>query len=90
VLGFLACAAVLRREAFRQVGGFNPALHMYGEEDLLAMDLAAAGWRLSYVMLPWALRHRQPLPPEVEPASALIDAGAHRDQAFTSRYPSPA
>lgn len=151
VLGFLACAAVLRREAFRQVGGFNPALHIYGEEDLLAMDLAAAGWQLSYVpslvvhhlpgptgrdngrrrtqarnriltallrrpgrvvcrtaaelardpadrrgladaarMLPWALRHRRPLPPEVELARALIDAGAHRDQAFTSRYPSPA
>jgi GT2 family glycosyltransferase len=49
VLGFLACAAVARREAFLQVGGFNPALHMYGEEDLLAMDLAAAGWQLSYV-----------------------------------------
>jgi GT2 family glycosyltransferase len=135
IMGFLACAAAFRREAFLQVGGFSPALHMYGEEDLLAMDLAAAGWHLSYVpslvvhhlptpagrtgdrsgtqarnrlltallrrparvvwrtvaelshdaagrrglaqaahMLPWALRHRRPLPPDVERARALIDA----------------
>jgi GT2 family glycosyltransferase len=49
VLGFLACAAVVRREAFLAVGGFNPTLHVYGEEALLSMDLAAAGWQLSYV-----------------------------------------
>ncbi|AVT34035.1 glycosyl transferase [Plantactinospora sp. BC1] len=48
VLGFLACATVLRRRAFRQVGGFNPRLHVYGEEALLALDLAAAGWGLAY------------------------------------------
>jgi N-acetylglucosaminyl-diphospho-decaprenol L-rhamnosyltransferase len=48
VLGFLACAVVVRREAFLAVGGFSPVLHVYGEEALLAMDLAAAGWRLSY------------------------------------------
>jgi GT2 family glycosyltransferase len=49
VLGFLACAAVVRREAFLAVGGFAPTLHVYGEEALLSMDLAAAGWGLSYV-----------------------------------------
>jgi GT2 family glycosyltransferase len=49
VLGFLACAAVVRREAFLAVGGFAPRLHVYGEEALLAMDMAAAGWGLSYV-----------------------------------------
>ncbi|MDW5322336.1 glycosyltransferase family 2 protein [Plantactinospora sp. KLBMP9567] len=49
VLGFLACAAVVRRQAFRQVGGFNPRLRVYGEEALLALDLAAAGWGLAYV-----------------------------------------
>ena len=48
VLGFLACAVAVRRDAFLAVGGFNPKLHVYGEEALLAMDLAAAGWRLSY------------------------------------------
>jgi GT2 family glycosyltransferase len=126
---------VVRRDAFLAVGGFNPALHVYGEEALLAVDLAAAGWQLSYVptltvhhlpapagrdtgarnrrevrnrlltallrrpprvigklaaaawrdpvgrrgladaarMLPWALRHRRPLPPDVELARARLD-----------------
>jgi N-acetylglucosaminyl-diphospho-decaprenol L-rhamnosyltransferase len=48
ILGFLACSAVVRRDAFEAVGGFLPQLHVYGEEALLAMDLAAAGWRLAY------------------------------------------
>ena len=48
VLGFLACAVVVRRDAFLAAGGFQPRLHVYGEEALLAMDLAAAGWLLSY------------------------------------------
>ncbi|MGI5150151.1 glycosyltransferase family 2 protein [Plantactinospora sp. CA-294935] len=49
VLGFLACATAVRRRAFQQVGGFNPRLRVYGEEALLALDLAAAGWGLAYV-----------------------------------------
>jgi GT2 family glycosyltransferase len=49
VLGFLACAVVVRRDAFLGVGGFLPRLFLHGEEALLAMDLAAAGWQLSYV-----------------------------------------
>jgi GT2 family glycosyltransferase len=49
VLGFLACAAVVRREPYLAVGGFEPKLHVYGEEALLAIDLAAAGWGLAYV-----------------------------------------
>jgi len=49
VLGFLACAVIVRREAFLTAGGFQPRLFVYGEEALLAMDMAAAGWHLSYV-----------------------------------------
>jgi N-acetylglucosaminyl-diphospho-decaprenol L-rhamnosyltransferase len=48
VLGFIACSAVVRRTAFLGCGGFDRTLLVYGEEDLLAMDLAAAGWLLSY------------------------------------------
>jgi GT2 family glycosyltransferase len=48
VLGFLACGVVLRRDAFLAVGGFDGRLGVGGEEELLAMDLAAAGWRLAY------------------------------------------
>lgn len=49
VLGFLACAAIVRREAYLGVGGFEPRLLIGGEEDLLAADLASAGWGLAYV-----------------------------------------
>lgn len=48
VLGFLACGAVVRRGAFLAVGGFEPRLGVGGEEALLAIDLMAAGWWLSY------------------------------------------
>ena len=48
VLGFLACAAVVRREAFLRCGGFDPVVFFMGEEGRLAYDLAAAGWGLAY------------------------------------------
>lgn len=49
VLGFLACAAVVRREAFLGVGGFDDVVFFPGEEERVALDLAAAGWGLAYV-----------------------------------------
>jgi len=49
VLGFVACGAVVRREAFLAAGGFEARLGVGGEETLLAVDLAAAGWELAYV-----------------------------------------
>ncbi|MDP9440544.1 MAG: glycosyltransferase [Actinomycetota bacterium] len=49
VLGFLACAAIVRRSAYLSVGGFDPRLMIGGEEALVAADLAAAGWGLAYV-----------------------------------------
>lgn len=58
LLGFLACAVVVRRDAFLAAGGFQPRLFVYGEEALLAMDLAAAGWHLSYV--PSLVVHHHP------------------------------
>jgi len=48
VLGFLAGASVVRREAVLAAGGFEPRLFLGGEEWLLAVDLAAAGWSLAY------------------------------------------
>jgi GT2 family glycosyltransferase len=49
MLGFVACAVVIRRSAFLAVGGFHERLAVGGEEELLAWDLAAAGWELAYV-----------------------------------------
>jgi GT2 family glycosyltransferase len=48
VLGFVACGAVVRREPFLAVGGFERRLGLGGEEGLLALDLATAGWALVY------------------------------------------
>ncbi len=44
LLGVLAGASMFRVDAFRQVGGFSPRLWLGGEEELLAIDLAARGW----------------------------------------------
>jgi GT2 family glycosyltransferase len=48
VLGFLGCAAVVRRDAYLDVGGLHPLLCLGGGERLLSYDLAAAGWDLAY------------------------------------------
>ena len=48
LLGILAGASMLRVTAFREVGGFSPRLWLGGEEELLAIDLAARGWRMCY------------------------------------------
>jgi len=44
LLGVLAGASMFRVAAFREVGGFSPRLWFGGEEELLAIDLAARGW----------------------------------------------
>lgn len=49
VAGFPACTVVLRRSAFLAVGGFSALLGFGGEEELLSLDLAAAGWGQAYV-----------------------------------------
>lgn len=48
VLGFIACGAVARRDAFLAAGGFHPRYEVGGEERLLALDLARHGWALAY------------------------------------------
>jgi GT2 family glycosyltransferase len=58
VLGFVACGAIVRRRAFLEAGGFHPRVGIGGEEELLALDLAAAGWELAYVDVVTA--HHQP------------------------------
>ena len=48
VLGFIACGAIVRRAAYLEAGGFDPVTFFGGEEERLALDLAAAGWALCY------------------------------------------
>lgn len=49
ILGFVACGAVVRRDAFLHAGGFDTVVEFFGEEERLALDIAAAGWGLAYV-----------------------------------------
>jgi GT2 family glycosyltransferase len=60
VLGFLACAAAVRRDAYLGSGGFDDVLFFYGEEQKLALDLTTAGWDLAYV--PELVVHHHPSP----------------------------
>ena len=49
LLGFVACAALVRTSAFESVGGFDAVVRFPGEEERVTLDLAAAGWGLAYV-----------------------------------------
>jgi GT2 family glycosyltransferase len=64
LLGFLGCAAVARRDAFLAAGGYSRLLRIGGEEELLAYDLAARGWPISYqpdvVVHHWPSASRDP------------------------------
>jgi GT2 family glycosyltransferase len=68
LIGFMAGAVVMRTEAFRAVGGYEPRLFIGGEERLMGLDLATRGWRMAYV--PELVVHHHP--------STLRDAGGRR------------
>jgi len=75
VLGFLACGAVVRREAYLSAGGFDDLVFFMGEEERLALDLSVAGWGLSYV--PEVVAHHHPSPAR--------DTAARRTRAARNR-----
>jgi GT2 family glycosyltransferase len=62
IIGFVACGAIVRRRAYLAAGGFEPRFGVGGEEQLLALDLAAAGWELAYVET--IVAHHHPWPDE--------------------------
>jgi GT2 family glycosyltransferase len=49
LLSFVACGAIVRRDAFLAVGGFHKRLGVGGEEEVVGHRLAQAGWHQSYV-----------------------------------------
>lgn len=49
LLGFVACASVVRREAFFAAGGFDNVIRFPGEEERLAFDLDHGGWQIAYL-----------------------------------------
>jgi GT2 family glycosyltransferase len=60
VLGFMGCAAMVRRNAFLQVGGFDDVVRFPGEEQRLAWDLTSQGWPLVYLSGPLVHHHPSP------------------------------
>ena len=58
LFGFLAGACMMRRSAFVQAGGYHSMFFLGGEEDLLAIDLLAARWLMTYV--PDVVVHHHP------------------------------
>lgn len=80
ILGFLACSSIVRKDAFEAVGGFSRILHFRGEEGLLALDLAAAGWDLCFS--PDLVAYHQPS--SVRPPDAAQRARSLRNDVLTT------
>ncbi|TDD36098.1 glycosyltransferase family 2 protein [Actinomadura sp. KC06] len=88
ILGFLACSAIVRRDAFLDAGGFSRVLHFGGEEELLALDLAAAGWGLAYA--PELVVHHHPSTAGRDPAARRRREARNRLLTAWLRRPLPA
>ncbi len=61
IVGFVACGSIVRRDAFLDAGGFWTPLGIGAEEELLALELRQAGWRLAYVAEIVAHHHPSPV-----------------------------
>jgi GT2 family glycosyltransferase len=72
LLSFMAGAVVMRVDAFREIGGYDPQLFLGAEELLLGLDFAAAGWRMAYVSE--VVTHHHPSPARDRAARRRIEA----------------
>ena len=72
LLGFIACGAMVRTEAFDAVGGFDPVVRFPGEEERLALDLSAAGWAIAYVDAVTVHHHPSPARHSPEQRQAAV------------------
>jgi GT2 family glycosyltransferase len=87
LLGFVACAVMVRREAFLQVGGFDRVVRFPGEEERLALDLAAAGWGMAYVDA--VTVHHHPSPRRSAPEQRRTAISRSRVLTALMRHPAP-
>ena len=85
LLGFVACGAVVRTEAFEAVGGFDPVVRFPGEEERLALDLATAGWGRAYVDS--VTVHHHPSPQRHSPARRQVAIWRSRVLTAVMRLP---
>jgi GT2 family glycosyltransferase len=70
LLGFIACATVVRRAAYLQAGGYEQRFFVGGEEELLSIDLVSNGWSVVYV--PELTIHHHPSPQRDNPGRQKI------------------
>lgn len=68
LIGFMAGAVVMRTDAFRETGGYEPRFFLGAEEALMGLELAARGWAMVYASD--VITHHYP--------SAARDPGARR------------
>jgi GT2 family glycosyltransferase len=87
LLGFIACGAMVRTEAFAAAGGFDPVVRFPGEEERLALDLAAAGWGMSYVDA--VTVHHHPSPARHSPEQRQAAVWRSRLLTAVMRLPAP-
>ncbi len=85
VTGFIACAAVVRSAAYLAVGGFHPRFGVGGEEDLLADDLASAGWQCAYSAE--LLAHHAPSRADARPGRRVREVRNALWTAWLRRHP---
>lgn len=86
ILGFMSCAAIVRKTAFEQAGGFSDILHFRGEEMLLAVDMATLGWDLCYCPALVAMHQ----PSQVRATTAAQAARVMRNDVLTTWLRRPA
>jgi GT2 family glycosyltransferase len=90
LIGFMAGAVVVRRDAILQVGGYDPRYFIGGEEETLALPLLKAGWEMRYV--PEVVMHHQPSTANVDRLrgygvrNTLWTAWLHRPPAGALRW----
>jgi len=70
LLGFIACATVVRRAAYLQAGGYEQRFFVGGEEELLSIDLVSNGWSVVYT--PELTIHHHPSPQRDNPGRQKI------------------
>jgi GT2 family glycosyltransferase len=76
----MSCAAMVRKRAFEAAGGFSDILHFRGEEQLLAVDMAALGWDLCYCPALIAIHQ----PSAVRDTTTAQDARVLRNDVLTT------
>ena len=77
-------AVLMRTQAFKAVGGFEPRIFMYGEDVELSWRLRCAGWRLRYVPRAAVVHRTYAKAGEVKPTQAL--EGIYANLALRARY----